>query len=105
VSDETTTAPAPEKVHRENVRIDLTDQWAGYYAVVRTGVSARIALKLDTAEDDLGAAIEAFSSLVVEHNFPALTGGPATDLLDVDVRIIAKVMSAWREQIAELPSA
>lgn len=104
MSDETTTAPAPEKAYRENVRIDLPEPWKGTYAVVRTGVSARIALKLDNAENDLGAAIEAFAALVVEHNFPALSGEPATDLLDVDVRIVAKVMSVWREQIAELPS-
>jgi hypothetical protein len=108
--DTTTTAPAPEPApapveFKHEIRVELKAPWEGRWALVRTGVSARVALSLDNAESDLTGAIAAFTALVVDHNLPAITGEPADDLMDVDVRLVGAIMTAWREGLANLPQA
>lgn len=77
----------------ETVKITLEGEYAGWTAELRKQVSARILLELESGESV--RALQAFSKLVVSHNFRGLDGKPCEDVLDAPVDALTQTLEAW----------
>jgi len=77
----------------ENRTITLDGDFAGWKAEIRSGVSARILLDLQTAIPS--KVLPAFAALVVSHNFKGINGEEITDVLDAPVDALTELMAQW----------
>jgi len=77
----------------ENRTIVLDGDFAGWKAEIRSGVSARILLDLQTAIPS--KVLPAFAALVVSHNFKGLNGEEIADILDAPVDALTELMAQW----------
>ncbi|NBS94023.1 MAG: hypothetical protein EBT27_09905 [Betaproteobacteria bacterium] len=77
----------------ENRTIVLDGDFAGWKAEIRSGVSARILLDLQTAIPS--KVLPAFAALVVSHNFKGLNGEEIVDILDAPVDALTELMAQW----------
>lgn len=73
--------------------IELDGPFAGWRAELRGSVSARILLDLESGV--ASRALEAFSKIVVSHNFKGIDGEPVTDILDAPVEALTATLEAW----------
>jgi hypothetical protein len=73
--------------------ITLDGEYAGWQAELRTGVSARILLDLESGSSS--RALEAFAKMVVSHNFKGLDGTPVDDILDAPIDALSATLEAW----------
>ena len=77
----------------DTIKIALEGEFAGWTAELRKQVSARILLDLESG--DSIRALQAFSKLIVKHNFKALDGNPCDDVLDAPVDALTQTLEAW----------
>jgi hypothetical protein len=77
----------------ENRTIVLDGDFAGWKAEIRSGVSARILLDLQSSIPS--RVLPAFAALVVSHNFKGINGEEITDVLDAPVDALTELMSQW----------
>jgi len=77
----------------DTVKIALEGEFAGWTAELRKQVSARILLDLESG--DSSRSLNAFSKLVVTHNFKGLDGKPCDDVLDAPVDALTQTLEAW----------
>ena len=77
----------------ENRTIVLDGDFAGWKAEIRSGVSARILLDLQTAIPS--KVLPAFAALVVSHNFKGINGEEIADILDAPVDALTELMAQW----------
>jgi len=77
----------------EDRTIVLDGDFAGWKAEIRSGVSARILLDLQTAIPS--KVLPAFAALVVSHNFKGLNGEEIVDILDAPVDALTELMAQW----------
>jgi hypothetical protein len=77
----------------ENRTIVLDGDFAGWKAEIRSGVSARILLDLQSSIPS--RVLPAFAALVVSHNFKGLNGEAIDDILDAPVDALTELMSQW----------
>ena len=77
----------------ENRTIVLDGDFAGWKAELRSGVSARILLDLQSAIPS--KVLPAFAALVVSHNFKGINGEEITDVLDAPVEALTELMALW----------
>jgi DNA-directed RNA polymerase specialized sigma24 family protein len=77
----------------ENRTIILDGDFAGWKAEIRTGVSARILLDLQSALPS--KVLPAFAALVVSHDFKGLNGEEIADILDAPVEALTELMAQW----------
>jgi hypothetical protein len=77
----------------ENRIIVLDGEFAGWTAEIRSGVSARILLDLQSAMPS--KVLPAFAALVVSHDFKGLNGEEITDILDAPVEALTELMAQW----------
>jgi hypothetical protein len=77
----------------ENRTIILDGDFAGWKAEIRTGVSARILLDLQSALPS--KVLPAFAALVVSHDFKGLNGEAIDDILDAPVEALTELMAQW----------
>lgn len=77
----------------ENRTIVLDGEFAGWKAELRSGVSARILLDLQSNVPS--RVLPAFASLVVSHNFKGINGEEITDVLDAPVEALTELMAQW----------
>lgn len=95
-----------------NIRVELTGDFAGYWAETRSAkdLPARIYGELAGISDDDSSAIlklaEVMDRIVVSHNFPDVTTGElAASMLDVAPDALAGLSEAWsRKAFAVDPS-
>ena len=73
--------------------ITLDGEYAGWQAELRSGVSARILLELESGSSS--RALEAFAKMVVSHNFKGLDGLPVKDILDAPIDALSATLDAW----------
>jgi len=73
--------------------ITLEGEYAGWQAELRAEVSARILLDLESGSSS--RALEAFSKMVVSHNFKGLDGKPVDDILDAPIDALSATLEAW----------
>lgn len=86
----------------ETVKIELDGSYAGWAIELRRNVSARILIEL---QGETAVQFAAFAKLVVSHNFKAIDGTPAEDILDAPVAAITAAMEKWATAISALPNA
>jgi hypothetical protein len=77
----------------ENRTIVLDGDFAGWKAEIRSGVSARILLDLQSSIPS--RVLPAFAALVVSHNFKGINGEEITDVLDAPVDALTELMAQW----------
>ena len=77
----------------ENRTIVLDGEFAGWKAEIRSGVSARILLDLQSAIPS--KVLPAFAALVVSHNFKGINGEEIADILDAPVDALTELMTQW----------
>ena len=77
----------------ENRTIVLDGDFAGWKAEIRSGVSARILLDLQSSIPS--RVLPAFAALVVSHNFKGLNGEEIDDILDAPVEALTELMAQW----------
>jgi DNA-directed RNA polymerase specialized sigma24 family protein len=77
----------------ENRTIVLDGDFAGWKAEIRSGVSARILLDLQSALPS--KVLPAFAALVVSHNFKGINGEEIADILDAPVEALTELMTQW----------
>jgi len=77
----------------ENRTIVLDGDFAGWKAEIRSGVSARILLDLQSALPS--KVLPAFAALVVSHNFKGINGEEIADILDAPVDALTELMTQW----------
>lgn len=77
----------------ENRTITLDGDFAGWKAEIRSGVSARILLDLQSSIPS--KVLPAFAALVVSHNFKGINGEEITDVLDAPVEALTELMAHW----------
>jgi len=77
----------------ENRTIVLDGDFAGWKAEIRSGVSARILLDLQSAIPS--KVLPAFAALVVSHDFKGLNGEAIDDILDAPVEALTELMAQW----------
>jgi hypothetical protein len=77
----------------ENRTIVLDGDFAGWKAEIRSGVSARILLDLQTSIPS--KVLPAFAALVVSHNFKGINGEEIADILDAPVDALTELMAQW----------
>ncbi|NBW15442.1 MAG: hypothetical protein EBR82_46375 [Caulobacteraceae bacterium] len=77
----------------DTVTIALEGEFAGWVAHLRKAVTARILLDLESG--DSSRSLNAFSKLVVSHNFKGLDGKPVDDVLDAPVDALTQTLEAW----------
>jgi hypothetical protein len=77
----------------ENRTIVLDGDFAGWKAEIRSGVSARILLDLQSSIPS--RVLPAFAALVVSHNFKGINGEEIADILDAPVDALTELMSQW----------
>ena len=77
----------------ENRTIVLDGEFAGWKAELRSGVSARILLDLQSNVPS--RVLPAFAALVVSHNFKGINGEEITDVLDAPVEALTELMAQW----------
>lgn len=77
----------------ENRTIVLDGEFAGWKAEIRSGVSARILLDLQSALPS--KVLPAFAALVVSHNFKGINGEEIADILDAPVDALTELMTHW----------
>ena len=77
----------------ENRIIVLDGDFAGWKAEIRSGVSARILLDLQSSIPS--RVLPAFAALVVSHNFKGINGEEITDVLDAPVDALTELMAQW----------
>jgi hypothetical protein len=77
----------------ENRTIVLDGDFAGWKADIRSGVSARILLDLQSSVPS--RVLPAFAALVVSHNFKGINGEEITDVLDAPVEALTELMAQW----------
>lgn len=77
----------------ENRTIVLDGDFAGWKAEIRSGVSARILLDLQSAIPS--RVLPAFAALVVSHDFKGLNGEEIDDILDAPVEALTELMAQW----------
>lgn len=95
-----------------NVRIELTGDFAGYWAECRSAkdLPARVYGELASISDEDNSAILKLAAvmdrIVVSHNFPDVTTGElAASMLDVAPDALAGLSEAWsRKAFAVDPS-
>ena len=77
----------------ENRTIVLDGEFAGWKAEIRSGVSARILLDIQSSVPS--RVLPAFAALVVSHNFKGINGEEITDVLDAPVEALTELMTQW----------
>lgn len=77
----------------ENRTIVLDGEFAGWKAELRSGVSARILLDLQSNVPS--RVLPAFAALVISHNFKGINGEEITDVLDAPVEALTELMAQW----------
>jgi len=77
----------------ENRTIVLEGDFAGWKAEIRSGVSARILLDLQSSIPS--KVLPAFAALVVSHDFKGLNGEAIDDILDAPVEALTELMAQW----------
>jgi hypothetical protein len=77
----------------ENRTIVLDGDFVGWKAEIRSGVSARILLDLQSSVPS--RVLPAFAALVVSHNFKGINGEEITDVLDAPVDALTELMAQW----------
>jgi hypothetical protein len=77
----------------ENRTIVLDGDFAGWKAEIRSGVSARILLDLQSSTPS--RVLPAFAALVVSHDFKGLNGEKIDDILDAPVEALTALMEQW----------
>jgi hypothetical protein len=77
----------------ENRTIVLDGDFAGWKAEIRSGVSARILLDLQSSIPS--KVLPAFAALVVSHDFKGLNGEAIDDILDAPVEALTELMAQW----------
>ena len=77
----------------ENRTITLEGDFAGWKAELRSGVSARILLDLQSSET--ARVFPAFAALVISHDFKGINGEEITDILDAPVEALTALMEQW----------
>jgi hypothetical protein len=77
----------------ENRTIVLDGDYEGWKAEIRSGVSARILLDLQSTVPS--KVLPAFAALVVSHNFKGINGEEITDILDAPVEALTDLMAQW----------
>ena len=77
----------------ENRTITLDGDFAGWKAEIRSGVSARILLELQSSET--ARVFPAFAALVISHDFKGINGEEITDILDAPVEALTALMEQW----------
>jgi hypothetical protein len=77
----------------ETTKISLEGEFAGWTAELRKQVTARILLDLESG--DSARSLNAFSKLIVTHNFKGLDGKPVDDVLDAPVDALTQTLEAW----------
>ena len=77
----------------ENRIIILDGDFAGWKAEIRSGVSARILLDLQSSIPS--KVLPAFASMVVSHDFKGLNGEEIDDILDSPVEALTALMEQW----------
>lgn len=77
----------------ENRTIVLDGEFAGWKAEIRSGVSARILLDLQSSIPS--KVLPAFAALVVSHNFKGINGEEIADILDAPVDALTELMAQW----------
>lgn len=83
-------------------RIELDGEHAGLWCDMRTDVSARILIDLESGKAD--RAMAAFARLVLAHNFKGLDGEIITDVLDAPIGALMQAVQKWSEA-QTLPNA
>lgn len=83
-------------------RIELDGEFAGLWCEMRTDVSARILIDLESGKAD--RAMSAFARLVLAHNFRGLDGETITDVLDAPIGALMQAVQKWSEA-QTLPNA
>lgn len=77
----------------ENRIIVLNGEFPEWKAEIRSGVSARILLDLQSAIPS--KVLPAFAALVVSHNFKGINGEEIADILDAPVEALTELMAQW----------
>jgi hypothetical protein len=77
----------------ENRTIVLDGDFVGWKAEIRSGVSARILLDLQSSET--ARVFPAFAALVISHDFKGINGEEITDILDAPVEALTALMEQW----------
>lgn len=91
------TKPAPR-----TIRIDLQEPYAGFYVIARADFPARVLSDLQSGDFD--RAIDAFSRIVIEHNFTDENGERVEHLADADpFSMVSTAMEKWGTELGKLP--
>jgi hypothetical protein len=77
----------------ENRTITLDGDFVGWKAEIRSGVSARILLDIQSSVPS--RVLPAFAALVVSHNFKGINGEEISDVLDAPVEALTELMAQW----------
>jgi hypothetical protein len=77
----------------ENRTITLDGDFVGWKAEIRSGVSARILLDIQSSVPS--RVLPAFAALVVSHNFKGINGEEISDVLDAPVDALTELMAQW----------
>lgn len=92
----------PSKPQARTIRVDLAAPFEGFYAVVKVDFPARVLIELQSG--DFARTMEAFSSLVIDHNLTDTNGAVVKSFLDVDpVEMANKVIESWGNELGKLP--
>ena len=76
-------------------RITLDGEFAGMWCEMRTDVSARILIDLESGKAD--RAMSAFARLVLAHNLTGLDGEKIDDVLDAPIGALMQAVQKWSE--------
>jgi hypothetical protein len=77
----------------DTLKVVLEVEFAGWTADLRKQVTARILLDLESGV--ASRALNAFSQLVVKHNFKGLDGKPVDNVLDAPVDALTQTLELW----------
>lgn len=92
----------PNRPAPRTIRIELPEPYAGFYAVAKADFPARVLTDLQSG--DFATAVDAFSRVVIEHNFLGEDGQPVKHLADVDPFDMVKIaMEKWGDELGKLP--
>lgn len=93
---------SPTKPAPRTIRIDLQEPYAGFYVIARADFPARVLSDLQSGNFD--KAIDAFSRIIVEHNFTDEESKPVDHLADADpFSMVTFAMEKWGEELGKLP--
>lgn len=85
------------------VIVNLSGSYDGWSATLRSNISARILLDLQSGDAD--RQFSALKRMVVSHNFKDLDGNLAEDILDAPVDSLTVLIGEWGKAMSELPKA